>query len=191
MDSVLFNLESTAVNSIAETPSVIVLGERLGSDTMKKKRVHAAVSHVARAWNEEGLREVLFFKAFSDGRVTKQVRKQLGLRPSGDNVPDVVLVDAYSHYSYNAYCELYDIVPDRASFFEQGLALAPSAHSKHPLYHFVNEFVRNTLPASLKTESTKQPEVSTARLPQAPEADVGDPTANATEYDSDGYTYAF
>ena len=191
MDSVLFNLESTAVNSIADTPSVIVLGERLGSDAGRKKRVHAAVSHVARTWNEEGQREVLFFKAFSDGRVTKQVRKQLGLRPTGDSIPDVVLVDAYSHYSYNAYCELYDIVPDRASFFEQGLALPPSAHSKHPLYHFVNEFVRNTLPPSLKKESAKQPEVGTTQLSSQSEAEIGDSAADATEYDSDGYTYAF
>ena len=140
---------------------------------------------------EEGQREVLFFKAFSDGRVTKQVRKQLGLRPTGDSIPDVVLVDAYSHYSYNAYCELYDIVPDRASFFEQGLALPPSAHSKHPLYHFVNEFVRNTLPPSLKKESAKQPEVGTTQLSSQSEAEIGDSAADATEYDSDGYTYAF
>ena len=129
----LFNLESTAVNSLSDTPSVVVLAERVGgragADSTATKAARGAMvtalARVAREWRDEGAREVLFFRSFeARGRVTRQVREQLGLgRPT--DVPDVVLVDSYSHYSYNAYCEMYRVVAEPG-------AVEPAAATQKP-----------------------------------------------------------
>jgi hypothetical protein len=206
VDSVLFNLESTAVNSISDTPSLVVLAERLGGAAARATReaVQAAASRVAREWRDEGAREVLFFKAFErHGRVTKQLREQLGLGKPGD-VPDVVLVDGYCHYSYNAYCDLYRVVADASQFVEQGLLLRTLNHARcgHPLFHFVSEFVRGALPPTLKRANagadgasaqprapapTPLPMTATARA-RAAQSGAG---PREDEYDSDGHAYAF
>ena len=209
VDSVLFNLESTAVNSLSDTPSVVVLAERVGgragADSTATKAARGAMvtalARVAREWRDEGAREVLFFRSFeARGRVTRQVREQLGLgRPT--DVPDVVLVDSYSHYSYNAYCEMYRVVaePGATAFVEQALLLPRrSARCSHPLFHFVSEFVRGTLPPALKKDvatsiggSGSAATTTPAPLPVPVTARQAAAAAREDEYDSDGHAYAF
>ena len=194
-DQLVLSLDSVEANRIAEKPSLVVLAEKCAGGAQVKDQIKNMVSKIAREWKgRQSGRQVLFYYSFkSNSRVGKQLRIQLGLDRPG-HVPVIVLVDAYTLYDFNKFCE-HERIPPSDMVQSTLIASHDGNVTESKLFCFMEMFNDGSLPKVCKTDDYHAAtEKIKANVPQQSDKHEIQEEADGMDgeyYDSDSAAFSF
>ena len=191
----MLSLDSVEANRIAETPSLVVLAEKCAGGTQVKEQIKTMLSKIAHEWKgHQSGRQVLFYYSFkSNSRVGQQLRIQLGLDRPG-HVPVIILVDAYTLYDFNKFCE-HEQIPPNDVVQSTLIASQDGNVAESKLFCFMEMFNDGSLPKVCKTDdyhaATEKIKANVPQKSDKHEIQEEAEDMDGEHYDSDSAAFSF